>query len=605
MEEVGSRRQHPLTKLGTSSKMKPLINLKVDELFMKWISLPEQSDLFAKLEQIKENRNEGENLSTNFQVQKTAKNKKAKEVANLTIPAIIKDDSKPMLSPRRFAKNAKSRTSLEKYEPSNHISTNSITVDARKSIFVTNNNKSTKPIIPQFYFPYGKPNTIATDKTFTRMISKAFLELNTKRLKLSQMGTVCKACGCPLYWKSILFNKALKPGNTYVTESGVIEMWKSVVSLYHDEASRFVSLLAKKDNKYLEFDDLMPLLRDVVDTHPGLMFLKEAPEFHTRYMNTVIARIFYTVNRSWSGRISVNELRKSNFLSVLANLESEQDINVVTDYFSYEHFYVIYCKFWELDKDHDLVIDKNDLARHSDGVLSGRLIDRILSGAVTRWSDSATRTQCMSYVDFVWFLISEEDKTTNISIEYWFRCMDLDGDGFISLYEMEYFYEEQIRKLELLDIEPLPFDDCACQILDMIHPAKPECISLVDLKKSQMAGIFFDTFLNIEKYLEHEQKDPFANSLLDENDEAFELPKQSDWEKYAAEEYEVLVAEEQANEAKTTFSADNPFADVLEDELTRLDLMHDDPLNDALRFSQGSNSNGPKSSSLSQSTTVF
>ena len=25
----------------------------------------------------------------------------------------------------------------------------------------------------------------------------------------------------------------------------------------------------------------------------------------------------------------------------------------VRDYFSYEHFYVLYCKFWELDLDHD------------------------------------------------------------------------------------------------------------------------------------------------------------------------------------------------------------------------------------------------------------
>ena len=38
----------------------------------------------------------------------------------------------------------------------------------------------------------------------------------------------------------------------------------------------------------------------------------------------------------------------------------------MTDFFSYEHFYVIYCKFWELDKDHDLFIDREDLARHND-----------------------------------------------------------------------------------------------------------------------------------------------------------------------------------------------------------------------------------------------
>ena len=47
-------------------------------------------------------------------------------------------------------------------------------------------------------------------------------------------------------------------------------------------------------------------------------------------------------------------------------LEDEEDINQITDFFSYEHFYVIYCKFWELDKDHDLYISKEDLARHND-----------------------------------------------------------------------------------------------------------------------------------------------------------------------------------------------------------------------------------------------
>lgn len=81
----------------------------------------------------------------------------------------------------------------------------------------------------------------------------------------------------------------------------------------------------------------------------------------------MIARVFYSANRSWSGRLSVPELRKSNFLQVVRLLESEEDINQITDYFSYEHFYVIYCKFWELDKDHDLVIDKYDLSRHNDG----------------------------------------------------------------------------------------------------------------------------------------------------------------------------------------------------------------------------------------------
>ena len=80
----------------------------------------------------------------------------------------------------------------------------------------------------------------------------------------------------------------------------------------------------------------------------------------------VIARIFFIVNRSWSGFITLSELRRSNLLTTLRLLQEEDDVNQITDFFSYEHFYVIYCKFWELDKDHDLFIDREDLARHND-----------------------------------------------------------------------------------------------------------------------------------------------------------------------------------------------------------------------------------------------
>lgn len=41
----------------------------------------------------------------------------------------------------------------------------------------------------------------------------------------------------------------------------------------------------------------------------------------------------------------------------------------------------------------------------------------------------------------------------------------------------------------------------------LISPGK---ITLGDLKRCRMAHIFFDTFFNLEKYLDHEQRDPFA-----------------------------------------------------------------------------------------------
>ena len=95
--------------------------------------------------------------------------------------------------------------------------------------------------------------------------------------------------------------------------------------------------------------------------------------------------------------------------------------------------------------------------------LSTRMIERIFSGAVTR--GTAQKEGRMSYTEFVWFLLSEEDKRHPTAIEYWFRCMDLDGDGILTMYELEFFYEEQLQRMEQLGIETLPYDDCLCQVL--------------------------------------------------------------------------------------------------------------------------------------------
>ena len=51
--------------------------------------------------------------------------------------------------------------------------------------------------------------------------------------------------------------------------------------------------------------------------------------------------------------------------------------------------------------------------------------------------------------------------------------MDLDGDGALSMFELEFFYEEQARRLEARAVEPLPFRDLACQVLDLVQPQTP------------------------------------------------------------------------------------------------------------------------------------
>lgn len=43
----------------------------------------------------------------------------------------------------------------------------------------------------------------------------------------------------------------------------------------------------------------------------------------------------------------------------------------------------------------------------------------------------------MGYEDFVYFILSEEDKGTDAGLRYWHRCIDLDDDGVITSQDMQ------------------------------------------------------------------------------------------------------------------------------------------------------------------------
>lgn len=67
---------------------------------------------------------------------------------------------------------------------------------------------------------------------------------------------------------------------------------------------------------------------------------------------------------------------------------------------------------------------------------------------------------------FLVLLISDEDKTTDRSIRFWFEVMDLDGDGCIRYHEMLRFYEEQSTRLQALNQEVFPFSSILFQMYD-------------------------------------------------------------------------------------------------------------------------------------------
>ena len=223
--------------------------------------------------------------------------------------------------------------------------------------------KKQKAPSEKFYFPYGKMRPKSETDLFITALDEFAKENKKQIVNIDDMGEIVREMKLPFYWKEPLFRASGgRPGGS-TTIMALGATWKKICSSRFDAESQLFALLTR--GPILVPADIEPLVMDIVSTHPGLEFLRSAPEFHSRYVITLVARLMYSVS-AWDQRLSLAKFRRTGFTQVLDSLDTIDDINNEAKFFSYEHFYVIYCKFWELDSDHDLKIGPTDLAKYGD-----------------------------------------------------------------------------------------------------------------------------------------------------------------------------------------------------------------------------------------------
>ena len=391
--------------------------------------------------------------------------------------------------------------------------------------------------IPRFYFP-EKDMAFNADRTNQKIIE--FLKPFGEGLPLVALKTLLRELfGLPVSLGFALHKNLASLSENVLPVSKLLSWLEMTGFSSSSKEKRLFDVLRSPDCDYITPDDLRPVILGIIVSHPGLTFLKGAAEFQDRYAETVIYRIFYSLNPSGAKRLSLRDVKKGKLLDAILEVESEEDVNACTRFFSYEHFYVIYCKFWDLDTDHDFLISRDDFLRYGNHSLTYRIADRLFDGSARPLSSGVPNK--MGYEDFVWFILSEEDKTSDSALQYWFRACDLNGDDRLTQDELLWFYEEQLSRMECLSQETVAFDDIMSQMVDMINPTNAFFFTVQDLKKCrQLAGILFNVMFNLTKFVAFEMRDPF--STKQEREEA--LSGASEWERYARDEYCRLAMEE-------------------------------------------------------------
>lgn len=387
--------------------------------------------------------------------------------------------------------------------------------------------------------------------------------------------------------------------NIYSPETGDTPAYtitpEILLSWYNENMSRkdvhekLFNVLRLPENNVIITEDLERVAWILLRLHPGLSFLSDTPQFQVKYAETVAARAMFELDLAGKGVLAISDLRRTHsdvegsvfvrngygmFLEALWFSQFEADINRIMKFFSYEHFYVIYCKFWELDDNHDQKISLEDFLKYGgSGVINKIAATRAFDLLIAR-RESASKyasaasvlpptepKKYLTYNDFVSFIIAEEHRDLDSSVAFWFEVCDVDADGIISFDDFKFFYKEQQTIVEQSGVEPPDGEDLFCQLVDQIKSAHTACmlvdadlglddvgykeqsdsmgsakgVSLREIKISKTRGNLFDVLINTKKMALFESRDPYN---VHWNVNAIE---KTAWDRFCKLQYDIFV----------------------------------------------------------------
>lgn len=376
-------------------------------------------------------------------------------------------------------------------------------------------------VIPVFY-------SKKIDKDEVAEIQKLSTKPDISSVDISHL--LPKYCKLPERFAPIIIqNLDLRTGKKFT------DFWNKYI-LGNDPNERFFRFIVGDGRNFIRPHELIPFVSLIVESHSSLEFLKNEELFQKKFIDFIVIRAFYLMDTDFRGTVGIPQFRKMNLASVFYKADKMPDVNEAQHIFNYQHFYVTFCKFWDLDTDSDEFLSREDLFKFNESAISPLIIDRFCNANF--YPRNINHDRGIDFASFAYFLMSSEDKTNLTSINFWYHLCDLDDDGVLSIKEIEELYHIQHERMSITGNETIPFEDIFRQLIDMINPEGKAFITIQDLLRSKMADVFYNTLFDLQKFLTREYQFPLINPDMDEM-----AKKLTQWEIYVLIEYDQLVNE--------------------------------------------------------------
>ena len=261
-----------------------------------------------------------------------------------------------------------------------------------------------------------------------------------------------------------------------------------------------LSLYDATGEGFLREMDLENYILEMIPTLPQLNGLEKS--FHNFYVCTAVRKFFFFLDPLRTAKIKIQDVLACSFLDELLELRDEELSKEAqeSNWFSAPSALRVYGQYLNLDRDHNGMLSKDELARYGTGTLTSVFIDQVFQVCLTYDGEMDYKT----YLDFV---LALENRREPQALQYLFRILDVQQSGCLNVFALNYFFRAIQEQLKAHGQEPVPFEDIKDEVFDMVKPADPLRITLQDLVNCGQGDTVVSILIDLTGFWTHENRE--------------------------------------------------------------------------------------------------
>lgn len=391
-------------------------------------------------------------------------------------------------------------------------------------------NHPTFQTIPKFYYKPPNPSTNNIRQNLRKEAHSLFLQKRTQQLldneELNTLWEILEKSSsqvtpmgqqlityddylkvrdsvspkCRKYLSATLFAK-LQSTSGYPAKVEITSVFNYTMRKVWLQQGRIgLSVYDYNGQGYLREIDMENYIIDIIPTLSQLNVVEQS--FHSFYVCTVVKKFFFFLDPLHTGKIRIRDILASGLLAELLELRDEdapkesQEMN----WFSAPSALTVYGNYLNLDKDHNGMLSRSELAGYGTGTFTSVFLDRV-------FDECRTYDGEMDYKTFLDFVLALDNRHEPQALHYLFRILDVEHKGYLTASTLHYFFKGIQEQIRAENAQPVSFEDLKDEIFDMVKSKDPYKITLQDLINCGQAETVVSILIEFHKFWAYENRE--------------------------------------------------------------------------------------------------